>query len=82
MLKKIKIKLLRLLLGKRNVSTILISLGFAQEEYIRRYNDPTHTGYKNKMLDDSIKDLDYLQGNFANMLGIDEKDYLKYSKRC
>ena len=72
MLNKLRVKLLKMLIPRKDIATILISLGFAEEEYVRRYNNPKHTGYKGEILKRSLKDLERLQNSFANMLGINE----------
>jgi hypothetical protein len=69
MFRKLGLKLINLLLGK-DVNTILISLGLAKEEYINRYNNPEHAGFKSEILKTSLKEIYELEDDFANMLGI------------
>jgi len=70
MLNKLRYKLIKILIPRNDVRTILISLGFAEEEYVRRYNNPEHIGYKGDILKRSLKDLERLQKYFASILGI------------
>jgi hypothetical protein len=73
LLNKIRLKLIKLLLSKRDISTIVISLGFAEEEYVKRYNNPEHVGYKSEGLRNSLKDIDRLQIDFEYMLNINHR---------
>ena len=70
MLNKLRLKLIKMLIPRGDVATILISLGITEEEYVKRYNNPEHTGYKSKTLELSLKDLERLQKYFEHMLGI------------
>jgi hypothetical protein len=69
-LNKLRLKLIKILIPRKDIAMILISLGFAEEEYVRRYNNPEHAGYKSESLKHSLKDLDRLQKYFEHMLSI------------
>lgn len=70
MLNKLRINLIKMLMPQKDIATILISLGFAEEEYVRRYNNPEHAGYKSVTLERSLNDLERLQKYFQHLLGI------------
>lgn len=68
MLNKLRLKLISILIPHKDIATIVISLGFAEEEYIKRYNNPEHAGYKCKSLESALKDLERLEKYFMNIL--------------
>jgi hypothetical protein len=79
-LRVLRLKLIKmLLLRERDISTILISLGITKEEYINRYNNTKHAGYKSESLKNSHRDIERLEDDFAFMLGI--KNYNKIMNR-
>lgn len=70
MLNKFKYKLVRLLLGKKITTEILVSLRITEEEYKNRYNNPGHKGYKSNILKSALNDNLDLQKAFKKSLSI------------